>query len=135
MVSDGRGDYPARPIRFIGPQSPGGANDLTARLLAPLLAERFGQPVVVDNRAGAGSLVATEMGARAAPDGYTMLVTPSSITIIPSMYKCVPFDPVKDFALVTLLSSYPNLIVVHPSVSANSINETGLQVTSSLVQA
>ncbi len=115
--------YPVRPIRMVVPQSPGGANDLTARLIAPRLAERLGQSVVVDNRPGAASLVGTELVAKAAPDGYTLLVAPSSLTTIPSMYRYVPFDPVRDFAPVTTLSSYPNLVVVHPSVPANSVKD------------
>jgi tripartite-type tricarboxylate transporter receptor subunit TctC len=116
-------DYPARPIRIIVPQSPGGTTDFTARLVAPRLSERVGQSVVVDNRAGAGSLIGTDLVAKSAPDGYTLLVVASSLTIIPSMYRKVPFDPVKDFAPVTTLSSYPNLVVVHPSVPAGSIKE------------
>ena len=115
--------YPARPIRIIVPQSPGGTTDFTARLVAPRLSERVGQSVVVDNRAGAGSLIGTDLVAKSAPDGYTLLVVASSLTIIPAMYRKVPFDPVRDFAPVTTLSSYPNLVVVHPSVPAGSIRE------------
>src|SRR3972149_3844671 len=84
---------------------------------------RRGHPVVVDNRPGAGSLIGTELGAKSGPDGYTLLGISSSLTIIPSMYKKVPFDPIKDFAAVTLLSSYPHLVVVHPSLPAKSIKE------------
>jgi tripartite-type tricarboxylate transporter receptor subunit TctC len=115
--------WPSRPVRIIVPQSPGGLTDLTARLIAPRLSERLAQAVVVDNRPGAGSLVGTDLVAKAAPDGNTLLVVPSSITIIPSIYKQVPFDPVRDFAPVTTLTSYPNLIVVHPSVPANTMRE------------
>lgn len=116
-------NYPQRPIRAIVPQSPGGANDLTARLLAPLLSERLGQSIVVDNRAGAGSLVGTELVAKAPPDGYTLLVSPSALTINPSMYQKLPFDPVKDFAPITTLSAYPNLLVVHPALAVNSVKD------------
>jgi len=115
--------YPARPIRIIVPQSPGGTTDLTARLLAPPLAERFGQSVVVDNRPGAGSLVGTDLVAKAAPDGYTLLVVASSLAIMPSMYRKLPFDPVKDFAPITTLSLYPNLLLIHPSVPASNVKE------------
>jgi tripartite-type tricarboxylate transporter receptor subunit TctC len=115
--------YPSRPIRIIVPQSPGGTTDFTARLIAPRLSERIGQSVVVDNRAGAGSLIGTDLVAKSVPDGYTLLVVASSLTIIPSMYRKVPFDPVQDFAPVTTLSSYPNLIVVHPSVPTNTVRE------------
>lgn len=105
------------------PQSPGGTTDLTARLLAPRLAERFGQSVVVDNRPGAGSLVGTDLVAKSAPDGHTLLVVASSLAIMPSMYKSLPFDPVKDFAPITTLSVYPNLLLIHQSVPANSVKE------------
>ena len=116
-------DYPSKPIRIVVPQSAGGLTDLTARLIGPRLSERLGQPVVIDNRPGAGSMVGTDLVAKASPDGHTLLVAPSSITIIPGMYKQVPFDPAVDFAPVTTLTSYPNLIVVHPSVAATSIRE------------
>jgi tripartite-type tricarboxylate transporter receptor subunit TctC len=115
--------WPQRPVRIVVPQSPGGLTDLTARLIGPRLAERLGQPVVVDNRPGAGSMVGTDLVAKAAPDGYTLVVVPSSITIIPSMYKQVPFDPLRDFAPITTLTSYPNLVVVPPSVPATSLKE------------
>ncbi len=115
--------YPSKPIRIVVPQSPGGTTDFTARVVAPRLSERIGQPVVVDNRAGAGSLVGTDLVAKAVPDGYTLLVAASALTIIPSMYRKVPFDPVRDFSPVTTLSWYPNLVVVHPSLPVNSIKE------------
>ena len=105
------------------PQSPGGTTDFTARALAPRLSERVGQPVVVDNRAGAGSMVGTDLVARAAPDGYTLLLAASALTIIPGMYRNVPFDPVHDLAPISTISSYPAVVVVHPSVPAGSIKE------------
>lgn len=115
--------YPVRPVRFVVSQSPGGANDLTARVVAQLLSERVGQPVIVENRPGAGSIIGTDLVAKATPDGYTLLVTSSSITIIPSMYKKVPFDTVRDFAGVTTLSSYPFLLVVPPSMQVDSVKQ------------
>ena len=115
--------YPTRPIRVVVPQSPGGTTDFTARLIAPQLSERLGQALVVDNRAGAGSLVGTDLVAKSAPDGYTLLVVASSLCIIPSIYKKIPFDPVRDFAPVTTLSSYPNLVVVYPALPVNSLRE------------
>ena len=115
--------YPTRPIRIVVPQSPGGGMDFTARLVAPRLSERLGQPMVVDNRSGAGTLVGTDLVAKAAPDGYTLLVVSNALTIIPSIYKKVPFDPVRDFAPVTTLSSFPNVVLVHASVPANSVKE------------
>jgi tripartite-type tricarboxylate transporter receptor subunit TctC len=115
--------WPQRPVRIVVPQSPGGLTDLTARLIGPRLAERLGQAVVIDNRPGAGSMVGTDLVAKAAPDGYTLVVAPSSITIIPSMYKQVPFDPLRDFAPITTLTSYPNLVVVPPAVPATTLKE------------
>ncbi len=115
--------YPVRPVRIIVPQSPGGTTDFTARLIGPKLSERFGQTVVVDNRPGAGSMLGIELVAKAAPDGYTLLVVASSLSIMPSMYKKLPFDAVKDLTPITTLAVYPNLVVVHPSVPANSIKE------------
>jgi tripartite-type tricarboxylate transporter receptor subunit TctC len=122
-VEPAAANYPDRPIRLIVPQSPGGGSDLYARMVAQPLAERLGHAIVVDNRAGAGSLIGTETVAKAAPDGYTLLAISSSFTIIPSTYKKVPYDPVKDFAPVTLLTTYPHVVVLHPSVAANSVKE------------
>ena len=114
--------WPVRPVRIIVPQSAGGQTDLTARLIGPQLTERLGQPMVIDNRPGAGSMLGTDMVAKAAPDGYTLLL-PSSLTIFPSVYKHVPFDPVRDFAPITMLTYYPNLVVVPPSLPVTSIRE------------
>lgn len=115
--------YPERPIRIVVPASPGGAGDLAIRMVAPRLFERLGQPLVIENRAGAGSVIGTDLVAKATPDGYTLLATVSSFTIIPSTYKKLPFDPIKDFAPVTTLNSFSFLVVVHPSVPANSVKE------------
>jgi tripartite-type tricarboxylate transporter receptor subunit TctC len=116
-------EYPNRPIRLIVPQNPGGGTDLYARLVSMPLSKRLGQTVVVDNRPGAGSLIGTELVAKAVPDGYTLLTISSAIAIIPGMYKHVPFDPVRDFAPVSLLSLYPHVVVINPAVPANSIKE------------
>lgn len=115
--------YPVRPIRIIVPQSPGGTTDLTGRALGALLSERLGHPVVVDNRPGAGSLHGITLAARSTPDGHTLLVVASSLTIIPSTYREVPFDPVRDLAPITTLLTYPNLVVVHPGLPVNSLKE------------
>lgn len=115
--------YPVRPVRIIVPQSPGGTTDFTARLIGPKLGERFGQTVVVDNRPGAGSMLGIELVTRASPDGYTLLVVASSLSIMPSVVKKLPFDPVKDLTPITTLAVYPNLVVVHPSVPVNSLKE------------
>lgn len=116
-------NYPERPIRIVVPASPGGAGDLAIRMVAPRLFERLGQPLVIENRPGAGSVIGTDLVAKATPDGHTLLATVSSFTIIPSTYKKLPFDPVKDFAPVTTLNSFTFIVVVHPSVPANSIKE------------
>ena len=120
-------DYPTRPIRLIVPQSPGGTTDYTARLIGPRLGERLGQAVVVDNRPGAGSMLGIDLAAKATPDGYTLLLAATTLGIMPAMMKPIlqqlPFDPAQDFAPITTLAIYPNLIVVHPSLQAASIKE------------
>lgn len=115
--------YPTKPIRIVVPQSAGGSTDLTARLVAQKLADAFGQSVVVDNRPGAGSIIGTDIVTKAPPDGYTLLVVASSITLNPSLHKKLPFDPVRDLAPVTQLSAFPNMLVVHPSLPVKSVQE------------
>ena len=115
--------YPERPIRILVPAAAGGAGDLAIRMVAPRLIERFGQPIVIENRPGAGSVIGTDIVAKATPDGHTLLFTVASFTIIPSTYKKLPFDPIKDFAPVTTVNSFSFLVLVHPSVPANSVKE------------
>ena len=115
-------NYPARPLRIIVPQSAGGSTDLVARPLARKLADALGQSVVVDNRPGAGSVIGTDLVAKAAPDGYTLLAVAASVTMSPSLYK-LPFDPVRDLAGISQLTSLPNILVAHPSLPANSVAE------------
>ena len=116
--------YPARPIRFILGFAPGGGSDTTARVVATRLSENLGQPVVIDNRAGAGGNIAAEIVARSQPDGYTMLLGNNGILAVNvSLYPKLAFDPVKDFAPVVLVASQPNVLVVHPAVQANSVKE------------
>jgi len=114
--------YPVRPIRFIVTFPPGGAVDITARLLQPRLQENLGQPIVLDNRGGAGGAVGTELAANATPDGYTFMITLSSHTINPLLYK-LRYDVERDFAPVSLLISVPQLIAAHPSVPAKTLRE------------
>ena len=114
--------YPAKPIRIICSLAPGGGVDTTARLIGQKFNEAWGQPAVVENRPGAGGTIATEMVARAAPDGYTLLVTASGHAIAPAVYK-LNFDTIKDFAPVTLVVYAPSVLVVHPSVPARSVKE------------
>ena len=122
--SAGAGDapYPARPIRIIVPSSAGGSTDFLIRPLAAKLADALGKPVIVDNRPGAGSVIGTEAVVRAAPDGYTLLAAPASITMSPALYK-LSYDPVRDLAPVGNLSAFPNILVVHPSLPATSVKE------------
>jgi tripartite-type tricarboxylate transporter receptor subunit TctC len=116
--------YPARPIRLVLGFAPGGASDTMARTIANRLAENLGQPVVIDNRAGAGGNIAAEIVAHSAPDGYTMLLGNNGILAINvSLYPKIGFDPVKDFAPVVLVASQPNILVVNPSVPAHSVKE------------
>ena len=119
----GYGDYPTKPVRMIVPLAPGGGSDIVGRVLAMALTEYWGQSVIVDNRPGAGSAVGTSIAAKAAPDGYTLLVSSSSIAISPALYKNLNFDIKRDFAGVTLIASQPSILAVHSSVPANSLKE------------
>ena len=97
------------------PQSAGDSTDLVARPLAQRVADALKTSVVVDNRPGAGSIIGTDIAAKAPPDGYTLLAVAASFSMSPSLYKKMPFDPVRDFAPISLLSSLPNILVVHPA--------------------
>jgi len=117
-------DYPVRPVRFVLGFAPGGASDTMARVVATRLSENLGQPVVIDNRAGAGGNIAAEIVARSAADGYTMLLGNNGILAVNvSLYPKIAFDPVKDFAPVVLVASQPNILVVHPAVAAGSVKD------------
>jgi len=111
-------DYPAKPIRFIVGPGP----DALARVIGQKLTDAWGQPVIIDQRGGGGGTISAEAVAKAAPDGYTLLLATGTHTINPSMYK-VSYDMVRDFAPVTLLASTPFILAVHPSVPANSVGE------------
>ncbi|MBI4189929.1 MAG: tripartite tricarboxylate transporter substrate binding protein [Betaproteobacteria bacterium] len=122
LAQDAR-QYPTRPIRFIVPLPPGGGTDLLARTIAPKLGEKWGQTVVVDNRAGASGAIGLDLAAKAVPDGYTIVagyIAPMSINV--SLTK-LPYDPVTDFAPVTLTVLTQNVLVVHPSVPAVTVKE------------
>jgi tripartite-type tricarboxylate transporter receptor subunit TctC len=115
--------YPARPVRVVVPFAPGGPNDTIARLIAQKLTETWGQPLLVENRAGAGGNIGTDFVAKSAPDGYTLLSAgPGSLIINPLMGK-VPYDTERDFAPVTLMARAPNALVAHPSLPARSVKE------------
>src|SRR5215210_7717001 len=109
--------YPVKPIRFIVNFAPGGGTDLVARAMGPKFTEKLGQTVIVENRAGANGNIGTDYVAKAAPDGYTVLVTTNApIAINPHLYKKLPFDPLTDLQPVTLLATLPFVLVTHPSV-------------------
>src|SRR3954468_19910512 len=112
--------FPDKPIRFIVPFPPGGGNDILARVLAPKMAESLGQPVVIDNRPGAGGNIGTDLAAKAAPDGYTIVIASNQVTMNPALNAKLPFDIEKDFAPIAQAASVPMVLVVHPSVPANS---------------
>ena len=115
--------YPSRPIRLVVPQSAGGSTDLVARPLAQRVGDALKTSIVVDNRPGAGSIIGTDIAAKAPPDGYTLLAVAASFSMSPSLYKKLPFDPVNDFAPISLLSSLPNILVVHPAQPVKSVKD------------
>lgn len=115
--------WPAKPIHLVAPYAAGGAMDLTARSLAAVMSESIGQQVVVENRTGGGGLIGTDYVARAAPDGYTLLMYADANAIAPAIYKKLNHDPVKDFAPITNTILGTHIIVGHPSVPANSLQE------------
>jgi len=114
-------DYPVKAIRIVVGYSPGGGTDVLSRILARKLTESWAQTVVVDNRPGAGGILGTEILARAAPDGYTLGMIPSTHAINPSLFKKLPYDPIKDFATVSMVATSPNIVVVHPSLPVRSV--------------
>ena len=116
-------NYPAKPIRLVVPFAPGGGVDITARLLAQSLSANLGQQIVIDNRGGAGGIVGMEIVARAAPDGYTLLMSHVGFTAMPGLYKKLPFDPVKDFTGVVVAISGVYVLVVNPAVPVKSVQE------------
>ena len=116
--------YPAKPVRFVVAFPPGGGTDIIARAIAQKLAERIAQQVVVDNRPGAGGNIGTDIVAKSAPDGYTMLMgSAGPLAINASLFGKMPFDPIKDLAPVTLAASTPNVLVVHPSLRVATVKE------------
>ena len=114
--------YPAKPIRLIIPFPPGGSNDVVGRVIATQLGERLGQQVVVDNRGGAGGVIGTEMAAKAAPDGYTLLFISSAFAANSSLYK-LPYDPVKAFVPIAMIAAGPNVLAVAPTLAVSSLKD------------
>ena len=115
--------FPAKPIRFVAAFPAGGPSDIVARAIGRRMSEVLGQPVVVDNRTGAGGNIGAEAVAKSPPDGYTVLLGGSFVTIAPSLYSNPPFDPVRDFAPISLIVSNQYVLVVHPSVPARNVKE------------
>jgi tripartite-type tricarboxylate transporter receptor subunit TctC len=115
--------FPSKPVRLVVPFPAGGSTDIISRTLGQELSEMWGQPVVIDNRPGGSTIIGTDVVAKAAPDGYTLLVTPASFTIVPSLIDKLPYDPAKDFEPITLINTTPLVVVVNPSVPAKSIQE------------
>jgi tripartite-type tricarboxylate transporter receptor subunit TctC len=123
-VAEASEAYPSKPIRLIVPFSPGGPADVLARVVGERIGASMGKPVVVDNRAGAGGNIGMALGAKAAPDGYTLVLAPAgNLTVNPSLYRNVPYDVAKDFAPVTVVAAVPNILVVHPSIPAKNLTE------------
>jgi tripartite-type tricarboxylate transporter receptor subunit TctC len=116
-------NYPTRPIRLVVPSAPGGGTDITARIMAPKLSEYMGQQVVVENRAGAATMIGGELVARAAPDGYTLLMGISTLAINPATYRKVPYDALKDLAPVSQVVALCNVLVTHPSLPVRNVKE------------
>jgi tripartite-type tricarboxylate transporter receptor subunit TctC len=115
--------FPEKPIRIVSPSTPGGGTDVIARIIGPELTKAWGQPVIVENRPGAGGVIGAESVANSPPDGYNMLVVPTAFTVNPFLYAKLPYDTVRDFSPVTRLAATTDVLVVHPKVPAKSIKE------------
>jgi len=115
--------YPSRPVRIISPFAPGGGNDALCRILSQRLGENLKQQVIVENRAGANGIVGTEVAARSAPDGYTIVLIPSGHAVNVSLYKKLPFDALRDFSPITLVGSSPLVLAVHPSLPVKNVKD------------
>ena len=123
LASTALAQWPERPVRLIVPYSAGGSTDLVARLVGARLSERLGQQFVLDNRTGAGTLIGTEIAARATPDGYTLLMATPPLVVNPSLRSKVPYDLARDFIAITNVAGSSNLLAVHPSVPATTTKE------------
>ncbi len=116
-------DYPNRQIRLIVPYAAGGATDVTSRTLAPRLSEKLGQQIIVDNRPGGAAILGMNMVAKSPPDGYTLLMATIAFAANPALYSKLPFDSLKDFTPVSLVTTVPTVLAIHPSVPARSVRE------------
>src|SRR4029079_4111412 len=115
--------YPSRPVRIVVPNAPASSGDIVARLIAPQLSQRLGQPGLIANRPGAGTMIGGEVVAKSPPDGYTLLMGFSTLAINPVMYKKVPYDALRDLVPITQAVAVPNAIVGHPSLPARNVKE------------
>ena len=115
--------YPTKPVRLIVPFGAGGPGDAIGRMIGKQLTESFGQPVVIDNRSGATTIIGTEIAAKSPPDGHTLLLISTTHAVNPSLFKKLPYDPIKDFAPITLITATPFMLGVHPSVATSSVAE------------
>ena len=115
--------YPSKPIKIVVPYPPGGFNDTLGRTLAAKFTESWGQPAVVENKPGGNTLIGNDFVAKSAPDGHTLLIVAFPFSVVPSLFKTMPYDTVKDFAPVILAATSPNLLVVHPSLPASTVGE------------
>jgi tripartite-type tricarboxylate transporter receptor subunit TctC len=115
--------YPSRPIRMIVPYAPGGGADTLARGIGQKLTETQGYSVVIDNRGGGGTIIGSDLAAKARPDGYTVILVASTHAVVSSLHARLPYDPIKDFSPVVRVASAPNILVVHPSVPVASVKE------------
>src|SRR5258705_7104162 len=115
--------YPSRAVRIVVPSPPSGGTDIIGRVLAQHFSKALGQQFVVENKAGAGNMIGIESVARSAPDGYTLLMVPSTLALNSVLYKKVNYDPIKDFAPITIAATAPNVLVVNPTVPAKTLVE------------
>ena len=115
--------YPSKPVRIISPFAPGGGNDTICRIIAPRLGENLKQQVIIDSRPGANGIVGTEVAARSAPDGYTIILIPSGHAVNVSLYKKLPYDSITDFTPITLVATSPLILVMHPTVPVKNVKE------------
>ena len=122
-VAGAQDAYPSRPVKFILPFPPGGGTDILGRVIAERLSASLGQPVVTENRGGAGGNVGAEAAAHSAPDGYTILLVAPTVAISPSLYSKLNYDPVKDLAPISLVATVPNVMITNPSVEAKNLQE------------
>ena len=127
QVSTPSEKYPNRPIRLIVPYPPGGGSDVIARILAPKMSEGFGQQVVIDNRAGAATIIGLDMLAKSPPDGYTFGIATSTLAVNSTLNKSLPFDTLRDFVPIMLAADGLYVLVVHPAVAAKSVREANIQ--------